>query len=489
MRPVSTTLIPLGLAALLAACGGSSSSSAPGGGGGGGGTVTPNLFLVGTISARTAGQIEVNGVAVSTPATVRIDGADHPESDLKQGMVVKVKAHGSGRAAEGLEVESEDAVRGKVESKDAATLSVGGQTVRVDDSTEFEDRTARLGSIAAGDRVRVSGVPDDKGGLRATRIDKEAGTSEDFEVKGIVSGVSSTGFTLKLSPDAGPDGTFTVDLLGGATLPTGLADGAFVEVRSAKPVQAGNVIEASSITVEDRLPGQAGAETEVEGIVTSGTSAAFVVDGTSVTTTSATAFDGGAPSDLVPGVKVEAEGVLGADGVLAATRVAFRDNVRLVGRVAGLAVAGASAATFTVNGVAVAGDAVTDWRTAPASLAAGDWVEVRGRPASAGAGIVATRVEVQSPGNARPAVQGVVSAFDAAAGTVTILGETIGSDASTELQGERDASGVEPVLARADFFAALTAGLTVVKVTGPDGADWTAGASGAARSMELEGER
>jgi hypothetical protein len=494
MRRAQQPLSLLGLALVLAACGGSGASSGAtagggGGGGGGGGTTTPNLFLVGPVSSRSAGLIQVNGVAVTTPATVRIDGADHPESDLKAGMMVKVKAHGSGRAAEGLEVEAEDAVRGQVVSKDDTGLSVGGQAVRVDDTTEFEDSAARLGSIAPGDRVRVSGVPDDQGGLRATRIDKEAGTSADFELKGFVSGLSATGFTLTLAPVAGPAGTFTVTLAAGATLPAGLADGAFVEVRSAGPVQAGNVIEALAVVLEDARPGPAGAETELEGIVTSGAFADFVVDGTHVTTTSATTFDGGAPGDLAPGVAVEAEGVLGADGALAATRVAFRDSVRLVGRIAAIPVAGPPATVLIVNAVAVAGDALTDWRTAPATLAVGDWVEVRGRPARSGAGIVATRVEVQSPGNARPAIQGVVDAFDAAAGTVTILGQVLASDASTEFQGERDATGVEPVLARADFFAALTAGLSLVKVTGQDGADWTIGITGTARSMELEGER
>ena len=267
MKTTATRTLLLAAVTLLSACGGSTATptSPPVGS-------SANLFLQGAITAKTVGQMEVNGVTVTTPATVKIEGVERPESELHEGMQVRVKVHvdASGRHGEGLEVRFEDAVKGKVEFKDATTVSVGGQTVRVDDSTHFEDDAARLGSVSAGDRVRVSGVADDRGGLRATRIDKVAGASDDFEIKGIVSGRTASGFTLKTSPDAGAADTYTVNLLGGATLPAGLADGSLVEVRSLKPVQAGQVIEASAIVIEDRLPGEAGGETEVEGIVTSG---------------------------------------------------------------------------------------------------------------------------------------------------------------------------------------------------------------------------
>jgi hypothetical protein len=42
---------------------------------------------------------------------------------------------------------------------------------------------------------------------------------------------------------------------------------------------------------------------------------------------------------------------------------------------------------------------------------------------------------------------------------------------------------------KADFFAAVTAGFELVKATGQNDADWSAGPSGTARSLELEGER
>lgn len=482
------TLLLAALVAAVSACGGGGGSSPapvqP--------SATPNLFLQGTISARQVGSIQVAGVTVSTAgATTRIEKAERPESELKTGMVVKVKAHrasGGSREAEGVEIEFEDAVKGKVSATDDAsgTMVVGGQTVRIDDSTEFEDNAARLGSITSGqDRVRVSAVADDRGGLRATRVDKVAGASDDLEVKGVVSALGATGFTLT----TGPGTVYAVTLASGVTIPAGLADGGLVEVRSAGPAVAGAIV-ASAISLEDRLPGQPGGETEVEGIVTSGLAASFVVNGTTVTTTAATTWNGGLPDDLLAGVKVEAEGTLGADGVLAADKVTFKASVRLFGRATGVSASTATSGRLTVNGVDVSGDLLTEWRTAATAIAENDWVEVRGSLNRAGTEVLATRLEVKSPGNARPVIQGVVSAADPVAGTVTILGQVIATDGSTELRGHSDVSGVDgSLMARADFFAAVTAGLELVKATGQNDADWTAGASGTARSLELEGER
>jgi hypothetical protein len=339
------------------------------------------------------------------------------------------------------------------------------------------------------DRVRISGVPDDKGGLRATRIDKVGGTSDDFEVKGVVSGLLAGGFTLKTSIDAGPADTYTVNLAGGATIPAGLADGAFVEVRSLKPVQAGNVIEAASISVEDRLPGQAQAEVEVEGIVTSGTSASFVVAGLAVTTTDATLWDGGVAADLIPGVKVEAEGTLQADGSLAARKVSFRYSSKLQGAAAGLAVETDGTGTLTVNGITVRVDAFTDQRDPLAGLSAGDLVEVRGFLGRDGASLVATRLERRN--DDRPIIQGVVTAKDAAAGTITVLGKTIATG-SVEAGGFHDldpSSGVDgPSITKDAFFAAIEVGVTVVKGRGRDLAAF-ADPVLTAKEVELEGER
>jgi hypothetical protein len=403
-------------------------------------------------------------------------------------MVVRVKAHHDGHSGEALEVRFEDAVKGRVGAVGTSTLSVGGQTVRVDDGTEFEDNTARLGSIHPDDRVRVSGVPDDRGGLRATRIEKhDAGLGDDFELKGLVSDLTTTGFTLKLSPDAGAADTYTVNLLGGAVLPAGLLNGSFVEVRSLKPVQAGNVIEAASISLEDPRPGDPQSEAEVEGIVTSAAGPTqFVVAGVTITTSAGTTWNGGVPEDLVVGVKVEAEGVLGTNGVLAASKVSFRAYVRLQGAVSSPVAAADGTGTFRVNGILIQVDALTDQRVALASLAAGQLVLVRGALGRDGLSVVATRMEATN--DDRPLLQGVVTAKDAAARTLTVLGKTV-SVAQASTSGHSDVSGMDgPSLSTEAFFSSLVVGESVIKARGRDAAAFSDPVL-TAKEVSLEGQK
>lgn len=468
----------------LVACGGSSS------GGSSAGPAAPAAkFTTGTITARSATAIQVNNLTLTTAtATVLIEKAQRPESELKPGMVVRVKAHHDGHSGEALEVQFEDAVKGKVGAVGTSTLSVGGQSVRVDDSTEFEDNTARLASIHPEDRVRVSGVPDDRGGLRATRIEKnQAGLGDDFELKGVASDLTATGFTLKLSPDAGAVDTYTVNLLGGAVLPAGLVNGSFVEVRSLKPVQAGNVIEAASISLEDRRPGEPQSEAEVEGIVTSATGPTqFVVAGVTVTTSAGTTWNGGLPEDLVVGVKVEAEGLLGSNGILAASKVSFRANVRLQGAVSTPVVAADGTGTFQVNGILIRVDALTDQRVALVGLAAGQLVQVRGALGRDGLSVVAIRMEATN--DDRPLLQGVVTAKDAAARTLTVLGKTV-SVAQASISGHSDVPGMDgPSLTTDAFFSGIVVGETVIKARGKDAAAFSDPVL-TAKEASLEGQK
>jgi len=302
----------------------------------------------------------------------------------------------------------------------------------------------------------------------------------------VVSASTATGFTLTTV-----SGTVYAVTLGGLAAP---ANGAYVEVHSAA-TPVGGAFTASTISIEDRLPGLPSIENEVEGIVTSGTSASFVVNGTTVVPNAGATWAGGLPTDLAAGMKVEAEGVLGTDGVLAAHKVTFKEFIRLFGFATGTGASSATSGRLTVNGIDVVGDSATDWRTAADAINDGDWVELRGMVSRdpATSAVYVTRIEVRSAGgNARPVVQGVVTAADAGAGTVTILGQTIGTNVSTELRDHSDVSGIDGTLFTnpADFFAKVTADLQLVKVTGQNNADWTAGTAGqVARSMELEGER
>src|SRR5207344_1631378 len=81
------------------------------------------------------GSVFVNGFEISTTgATIRIDDNPGVESDLKVGMVVKVRGTRDDATRKGTatEVEARDLLEGRISSVDAAnnTITVMGQTVR-----------------------------------------------------------------------------------------------------------------------------------------------------------------------------------------------------------------------------------------------------------------------------------------------------------------------------------------------------------------------
>src|SRR5467141_2928007 len=110
--------------AALAACGGSSSSSA-------------TRVTRGAITAVTSTTITVNGSVIDdSAAQVTIDGSARTKADLKLGQIVTAKVDDHSKAAE---VRSHAQLRGKVDSKATSTITIGGQVVRIDDSTQFDD--------------------------------------------------------------------------------------------------------------------------------------------------------------------------------------------------------------------------------------------------------------------------------------------------------------------------------------------------------------
>jgi uncharacterized protein DUF5666 len=444
---------PVLLAAALAAC--SSGSSTP---------KTLARTSQGMIAARDTSTITVDGTVVDdSTARVTIDGAPKTKDDLQIGHVVTVRTDDKGKATD---VRAHADLRGKVDDKGTSTVTVGTLVVHVDAATRFDDSASRLASIATGNGVRVSGFPDDKGGLRATRIEKDASATGEFEVRGTASAVTAAGFTLTVAPGAAP---FTVTLQGGVTLPAGLVNGSFVEVKTATQPTAGAIVASSVKLDDDDKLGDADQEVEVEGIVTSGTSASFVIDGRTVTTSGTTKWMGGAPGDLAVGVKVEAEGKLTAAGAIAASKVSLGDSVKLQGAAANVTRIDPINGSFTMfNGfILVHVSNATELESGVNLDTLGSLsIEVRGypAPASGSADLVATRIRTASGGGgSRIFIQGPVTLADANAKMLNIRGIAVDVSGAT-LKG-RDETTVVP----GDFFANVSAGM-VVKARGPSAA-------------------
>ena len=322
--------------------------------------------------------------------------------------------------------------------------------MRVEDNiTRLNDdntiKTFAAAGFALNDHVEVHGSADDLGGIRATRVAKKA--TGEFESKGFITGLGGTSFGL--SPTPGGASALTVNFSAGL-LPAGAANGSMVQVKSTAAPAAG-AITASLIKLEDRL-GAAGEKVETEGIVTSGTLASFVVNGQQVVTSSATLYEGGLSSDFAVGVKLEAEGPLNASGAIAATKISFRSNIKIEANASSV-----SASGLTVLGKTVTIDSFTRVDNGP--IANGSHVEVRASLDRNG-NLKASRIIVQSA-SSRAILQGPVTAANASAGTLTILGTALVSDGSTQWRASSTSS--DTAVSQASFYAQLKA-TSVVKV-------------------------
>ena len=291
--------LALFLAFSLSGCGGSGGygSSAPPPG------TSGAAVSQGVVTAK--GSIFVNGIEYDTTyATVMIDDNAGTAAQLQVGMTVKVRGSSDDTTRRGSAsaVVARDALEGTIEAVGANTVTVMGQTVQIEDNVTRlnDDDTVKLFSgagFAVGNVVEVNGYADDNGGLLATRVAKK--TSGEFETKGFVTGLAAT--TFNLSRIAGGASFLTVSY-SAAMLPAGVANGSLVEVKSiAAP--SGGAIMASLIRLEDTL-GSSGEKVEVEGIVTSGTLADFVVNGQQVVTDASTLFEGGLSSDFALGANL-----------------------------------------------------------------------------------------------------------------------------------------------------------------------------------------
>ena len=459
----------------LVGCGGGTQSGTPAGGTSG--------VTRGVISSASA--LVVNGVTFdASSAKISVDGAPgQATAELRKGRVATVRGTFDDRSGKATEIEISSALEGMVSHKSGPELEIGGQVVKADGQTEFEDNSRGLDSIAEGERVEVHGFPDDTGAIRATRIEKRDGISEDFEIKGFVSGLNAAAapptFDLTVSPTA-PVG-FHVTLAAGVSLPAGLQNGSAVEVKSAGPASPTGEILATSVRLEDARLGDASVKAEVEGLVTSGNAASFQVAGQKVVTTASTLFVHGTAADVVPAVRVEAEGTLDAQGVLQASKVSFEDNIRIQAVPSSVSAVDAHTGTLVMLGITVHTDALTEFKDFSGQpvdlqhLGSGP-VMIRGALHRNGADVVAERLELTD--DQRIELRGPVSAKDAGAHSLTILGVQVNT-ASAEFEGNGPST-------ESAFFSALVLG-DIVDVRGKDAGAWNGSVLTADR-VELEGD-
>lgn len=484
------------LSLILAGCGaGGGSSSAP----------APNQSApppaantpqpVTTVAPITGfGSVFVGGVEFETDsAEVEVEDSMSSESDLALGMRVRVEGSVNDDGVTGTadRVIYEAELVGPVSStpvieNDGETLrfnAFGVQVVADRTVTAFDadDPSFSFDTLAQGDVVEVSGAFNRVANvLEATRIElRPAGTTEAI-LSGVVQNLDAAGTSFTLDGvTVAIDGNTDQSRVDGQ-----LADGDDVRVRG--ELQSDGSVLATAIRTERGEIADAqvadDAEAELEGVIESNDgSGNLVVSGQAVDASGATVRPEGAA--LTVGRKIEAEGSLNGDTLVATAIKVKAERVRAIARIAEV---DAAAGTFSLRFggmdqlLTFAVDTATDIRDRGMDLRIGDL-----RPDDA-VRVLATRIDgvltaehVRRDDDDRARLQGAATALDEMAGTVEIEGISFTTDADTVFQQSVDGDEDAPITS-AEFFAAASVG-SLVKAKDRD-------VDGMAEEVELESE-
>ena len=437
---------------VLAACGGGGSSGGIGGTGGGG--IGGTGVAYGAITA--FGSVWVNGVEYSTSnTTFKTD--DNPngggsQNDLRIGMVVQVDGSISGATASTITVD--ESIKGFVEQVlDANRMVVMGQTVQIDNLTKFDNNVVPV----QGDRVNVYGLVAGDGIVAASFVEKKTtAPNPPFAVKGLVKNHNTTAQTFQV-------GSLTVQYSGTTVvsdMPAGTWNGLQVDVKGTACSAVAPV--CGTLTASQVEPAGAklssASQGEIEGIVSAVTASGFTIGNQVVATTGSTRYEGGVFGDIAVGTKLEAEGSI-SGGVLTATKVSFRDAVRLEGDIASI-----SGGTLTLSGlpgVTVNVTSITELKNVASigALAVGNHLRIRGKLGSNGA-VGASQVEMRSTSpDTRVELQAPASAVTPET-SVTLLGITVTTGNVSSYKNLSDTQ-----ISKAEFFTAAKVG-TLIKARG-----------------------
>lgn len=481
-----TALIIIG----LTACGGS------GGGGGGGDSGGSEVGYASTGIITGLGSIYVNGARFDTSgSTITIDDNPGAESDLAVGMRVTVNGslNTDGVSGSATSVSFDDDLEGPVASlADVGTdgifktFTLLGREVRISaDSTSFDVTGALSGTtfdfdtIANDNHVEISGYLDAGGVMIASRVELKAtnfNINDIVELRGTVVGFNSSTDTFTLANVTG----ITVDATGALvddSLPGGIVDGSFVEVKGQCSTGACVAIDASEVEsgLDDFSDGD---NVEVEGIITSLTDQnSFEVNGIPVHASGASVTRIPATIVLVVNKEVEVEGSI-SNGTLVATKVKDESNdIKVEATILSVdptsnsfVLEPVSGQTITVTidrsteiddevgGITNPDDLIT-------SLSGSDFVAVEGYDGGSGT-VAASEVERESAAD-DVIVQGIMDSFNPG-NNVTVLGVQFGVDgAQTEFELANDQPANQ-----SEFDTAATDGVTLIKVkdvSPPDG--------------------
>lgn len=455
-------------------------------GGGGGGTGVPiasptPVTSTGTITDFGSVYIndrkyEINDSTTTTKDDSTVTGDNNAKTVLRRGMVVTVTGTSSGTTRTASTIVHQNTLEGPIQSKTQinpsnGTLFVLGQTIVVDDTTQFDNTSTpnKLVDLSVGDVIEVSGfVKEDTNGvfIMASFIEKKTGVigcNSICEVKGKI--------TSHTPPNLFQIGTLFVNYSAAdiTDMPNPNAVswvGLFVEVKGSNYNANTGTLTATKVEREG-FQAPNGNQVELEGYVTSliggAGSGQFMIGTTTVQATNAV-YVGGTIAEVAVGQKLEVEGSI-SNNVITATKVKFQDAVRLEGIVSAI-----NGSTMTLVGlptITITSNSATEVQGVTPLV--GHRVRVRGREGATVNDIVtviATEVDGNGPDNCNTCdvdLQGAVQAIPTPNQTLTILGVQINTSGFSDPADFKGLS--DQVIGRAAFFNAVNIG-TVVKSKG-----------------------
>lgn len=328
--PVGVYLLTL-VSFIFSACGGTGTDLA-GGGSSGTGVSTGSITGFGSVFMNGMEFLTDSNVApgfVTMKTFMGMDNSSMMDRDLfRVGMVVTI--HHGPNDNNAHQIEYQNNLQGRIAAKNSGvenTVTILGHTVVVGNASVFD--RLKLNEIA-----EVSGFVDSAGRIRASYIDNVPCsmmmgmcTAGEYEVKGFVSDLSSSGFRLGLLP-RGAGTTVAVSFT--PSVGAGLADGMYVQVvtNDLQPGPGGiTATRINKLTPRTVFPEKAMAD--LEGLVTeppsgSGSVLSFAVEGKRVQTDGNTQFPVGTTgADIRPDVRVQVQGTENG-GVLSAAKIIFR---------------------------------------------------------------------------------------------------------------------------------------------------------------------
>ncbi len=421
----SAILLSLG----LTACGG--------GGGDTAATTASNIISSGTITG--FGSVYVNGVKFETVGTTfDIEGEPGTQDQLAIGMVVQVNGiiNPDGITGTATSITFDDDLQGPVEnytlSADGltATFTVVGIPVQIDSKTTYFDPDnggIAIDTITNGQFVELSGFFDGNGTLIASRIENKNGSDNFVELKGNITGLNGTAFTLKgISVDASSARL--------EDLPNGLQENTYVEVKGSFD---GTRIIATKVESEEFEFGDSD-EFEIEGFISDLAGNQFKVNGITVDISNNPKME---PRNmqLANNLQIEVEGRL-VNGILQASELKMRTGeVELQAYISSVdydnntfdVTLGTNSQTLTIaTGIETEFEYETpNINNRLENLRAGQFVEIEGYQDDAG-NIFAVEVEISEPDEIE--IQGQLT--DIQSDRITILGAEFSLSTSTRFE-------------------------------------------------------